>query len=132
MKRQTNLLDEREQVVREGIGDLTIEYIECFGARRGDLADLAAHSLVELLTACSLGHGLGRLGLFNTADLVAFGDECIGESRVGDLWEAGVCVVPFHECQSELFHCHYGVLMVQLVEFANLYILEFNINILFI
>lgn len=104
---------------------MAIEHIEGLSSRRGDLADLAAHSLVELLTACSLGHGLGRLGLLDTADFVAFGDERVGESRVGDFWEAGVCVVAFHECQSELFHCHYGVLVVQLVEFANLYIKDF-------
>ena len=104
---------------------MAIEYIEGFGARRGDLTDLAAYSLVELLAACALSHGLGCLGLLDTADLVAFGDERVGQSRVGDFWEAGVCVVAFHECQPELFHCHYGVLVVQLVEFANLYIKDF-------
>lgn len=104
----------------EGVGDLAVEHVERLGAGRGDLADLATHRLVESGAARAFVHGVRCLGLLDSTDLVALGDERVGESAVGDLGEAGVSVVAFHVGETELFHGHHCVLMIQFVEFANL------------
>lgn len=109
----------------ESIGDLAVEDIERFRARRGHFADLASHGLVLARATSSIVHGLDSLGLLDTRHLVAFGDERVGESTESDLGKAGVSVVAFHVGQAELANSNHCVLMIQLIEFANLFIETF-------